>query len=141
MNEERMNNQVEDILAGSSLEIDEFTYFQNLVLIVTRSNLQAKIEKIKEEAKKKNMEACPLSGVIITNYSRSANEPADLDLADDYLKENQVPVLATDLDTYDTVVAISRIEVKINTKTPWKVSRAIELIKDNIAVEKLLDQS
>ncbi|MEM6687382.1 MAG: hypothetical protein AAF617_16500, partial [Bacteroidota bacterium] len=140
LNETRMNNQVEDILAGSTLEIDEFTYFQNLLLIVSYKNLSRKIEKIKEEAKKKNVDRCPLSGVIITGYNKPGNEFIDLDVGDDYLKTNKVPVLATDLDTYDTVVAISQIEVKINTKTPWKVTRAIELIQNNIPIENLLSK-
>ncbi|MEM6719624.1 MAG: AAA family ATPase [Bacteroidota bacterium] len=138
LNEAQINNQVEDILAGSTLEIDEFSYFQNLLLIVTYKNLSRKIEKIKAEAKKKNVDHCPLSGVIITGYKKPDNETINLDMSDDYLKKNKVPVLATDLDTYDTVVAISQIEVKINTQTPWKVTRAIGLIQNNIPIENLL---
>lgn len=139
LNGTEMNKQVEDILAGSTLEIDEFTYFHNLVLIVTHDNLHHKIERINEEAKNKEIEGCPLSGVVITGYNKPGNEAIDFGASDDYLTRHSVPVLATNLDTYDTVVAISRIEVKINTNTPWKVSRAIELIRDNIPVERFLD--
>ncbi|MEM9921518.1 MAG: AAA family ATPase [Bacteroidota bacterium] len=139
LNEGQMNNQVEDILAGSTLEIDEFTYFQNLLLIVTLDGLDRKIEKIKEEAKRKNATGCPLSGVIITGYNKLGNESKDFGVSNDYLRQNQVPVLATNLDTYDTVVSISQIEVKINTRTPWKVRRAIELIQNNIPINQLLD--
>ena len=140
LNEEQMNNQVEEILAGSTVEIDEFTYFQNLLLIVTYDNLEQKIQKIKTEAEKKNMDGCPLSGVIITGYKKPKNESINLDLSKNYLVQNRVPVLATNLDTYDTVVAISQIEVKINTKTPWKVNRAIELIQHNISIDDLLNE-
>ena len=138
LNGDQINNQVEEILAGSTLEINEFTYFQNLLLIVTYDNLEKKIYKIKKEAEKKNMDKCPICGVIITGYNPKMKRSIDLDLCQNYLSENKVPVLATKLDTYDAVVAISQIEVKINTNTPWKVNRAIKMIENNIAIENLL---
>jgi hypothetical protein len=37
------------------------------------------------------------------------------------------------------VLKISRIEVKINQQTPWKVERAIELIGQNVDLQQILD--
>ena len=49
-------------------------------------------------------------------------------------------MIATDLYTYGSVVKISRIEVKINTRTPWKTQRAIELIRENVNVDAILEK-
>lgn len=131
-------NQVEDILAGSLIEIDEFTYFQNIVLVVNYSRYREALHKIIESAKEREIEGTPLSGIIITSDGRKNKWYSEEQLHDPYIEEHQIPLMTTSLDTYDTVVAISRIEVKINVKTPWKVRRATELIQENIDVEALL---
>lgn len=135
MNPKQMYNQVEDILAGAMTEIDEFTYFQNLLLIVTYNNLQSKIRKIEKKAEERGLKGSPLSGVIITRFNKGAEHFIDQGIKNDYLSKYNIPVLATDMDTYDTVVTISQIDVKINTRTPWKVHKAIKLIEDNIPFE------
>lgn len=53
-------------------------------------------------------------------------------LAHNYIKENKLPVVTTALDTLGSVVKITNIEVKINTHTPWKSKRAIELITKHV---------
>jgi BioD-like phosphotransacetylase family protein len=62
------------------------------------------------------------------------------DLTNPYFREHNIPVITTKLDTYGSVVKISRIEVKINTRTPWKVQRAIHLIKENVDFPLILNQ-
>jgi hypothetical protein len=47
-------------------------------------------------------------------------------------------VITTLLDTYGSVVKVSRIEVKINNRTPWKSKRAIELISEHVDFDTLL---
>jgi len=138
INGHRLNNQVADILAGSLVEIDEFTYFQNLLLITSYDNLTATIQKIKQAAAARKLDYAPLSGVIITRLGKQADWHFDKDFDASYLMENEIPVLTTAFDTYDTVIKISQIEVKINMQTPWKVNRAIELIEQNVDIDQLL---
>ena len=45
------------------------------------------------------------------------------------------------LETYAAVLKISRIEVKINLQTPWKVERAVEMIEQNINLDYILEKS
>ncbi|MEM0933377.1 MAG: hypothetical protein AAGJ12_12995, partial [Bacteroidota bacterium] len=137
LNPKQMYKQVEDIIAGSLAAVDELTHFHNLVLIATIDNLKTKIQNIKRKAEAEKLEGCPLSGVIITSYDKFKGSSSASDFDDDYLKAHKIPVLATDLDTYDTVVAISNIEVKINTKTPWKVKRAISLFENNVDLKSI----
>ncbi len=137
-NETSMGNRVAEILAGSLIEIDEFTYFKDMLLVVNSSRFQEAINKIKAAGRERGMEDCPLSGVIITGQGRLAFQSNLAQFQDPYLMEHQIPVLATQYDTYDTVVKISRIEVKINTHTPWKVQRAIELINEYVDLDEIL---
>lgn len=137
-NKHRLNNQVEEILAGSLIQIDEFTYFQNVLLIVNYTNFKKAIRKIKNRAKERSLTKAPLSGVIVTGDGRQGNWYEEHIFKIPYLMENEIPIIATTLETYDTVIAISKIEVKINTSTPWKVSRAIEMIQENIDIDKLI---
>ncbi|MEM1321606.1 MAG: AAA family ATPase [Bacteroidota bacterium] len=139
LNSHKMNNQVEEILAGSSIKIDEFTYFRNLLLIVDQSNLKKAIEKVKHHAQERDLAASPLSGVIITGDGKHGVWYNQEDLTHPYLTANATPVLTTTLETYDTLIAVSRIEVKINTNTPWKVERAIEMIQENVDIQRLIE--
>ena len=59
----------------------------------------------------------------------------------EYIEKYKIPVLTTPLDTLGSVVKISRIEVKINTRTPWKAVRAIELIKKHVNLNSILESS
>ncbi len=136
-NSHKLYNQVEEILAGSSLEIDEFTVLRNVLLIVNQAYFKEAIQKIKSKALELGIEEAPLSGVIVTGDGKQDVWDDKEDITSNYLEENQIPVLTTKYDTYDTVVRISRIEVKINTHTPWKVRRAIELLQENMDVEGL----
>ncbi|MEM0995491.1 MAG: AAA family ATPase [Bacteroidota bacterium] len=137
-NQDHLDNHVAEILAGSLIEIDEFTYFDNVLLVVNSSRFKHAIKKIQDEAAVRGLDHSPLSGVIITGAGRAAFESKRDLFADPYLMENKVPVLTTRFDTYDSVVKISRIEVKINTKTPWKVQRAIELINEHVDLDRIL---
>ncbi len=139
-NGQGMGNQIEEILAGSLIEIDEFTYLRNILLVVNQSRFREALNKIKQQLTERKLEEPPLSGIIITGDGRHNKWYTSESLMDSYIDEHQIPVITTTYDTYDTVVKISQIEVKINTQTPWKVKRAIQLIQDNIDVEKLYNE-
>lgn len=128
MNEEYMDNQVEDIIAGSLVGKNELKHFQNLLLVVSGNRIEEALRKVKFFAYRAGVEN-PLSGIIVTN------ELEYPDWIDDYINENKIPVVHTTLDTFGSVVKISRIEVKINTRTPWKVKRACELIEQNVELD------
>jgi hypothetical protein len=37
------------------------------------------------------------------------------------------------------VIKISKLEVKINRRTPWKIAKAIQLIQENVNVMKMIE--
>lgn len=132
MNEEFMDNQVEDIIAGSLIDRQELKHFKNLLLVVSSTRLEEALRKMKFFSYRAGADDCPLSGIILTN---EIDHPA---WCDDYINEHKIPVVSTKLDTFGSVVKISRIEVKINTRTPWKVKRACELLEDNVDLDLIL---
>ena len=102
--------------------------------------LDEAIEKVKLITKLRKFEKSPISGIIITGDGIHETNPDITSNSEEYVKEHKIPVITTDLDTFGSVVKISRIEVKINTRTPWKTQRAIELIKENVNVDRILEQ-
>lgn len=140
LNGGRMNNRVEDIIAGSLVDVEEFSTFRNILLVASIKRLNEAIEKVDYIAKLKNLDKSPLSGIIVTGDGRHAKWYDEADLNNPYFRKHKIPVLTTKLDTYGSVVKISRIEVKINTRTPWKVKRAIQLIRKNVDLDLLLNK-
>jgi dethiobiotin synthetase len=139
LNDKRLNNRVEDIIAGSLVDVDEVSSLRNILLVVSIKRLNEAIEKIKAISRIKNLQESPLAGVIVTGDGRHAKWYDEADLNNPYFREHQTPVITTTLDTYGSVVKINRLEVKINFKTPWKVNRAVELIRDHINFDLLLE--
>lgn len=132
MNEECLDNQVEDIIAGSLVDKHELKQLNNLLLVVSSNRLEEAIRKITVIAHRAGREESPLSGIIITNDRQYPN------WINDYVRDNKIPLVYTQLDTFGSVVKISRIEVKINTRTPHKVERACELIEQHVQLERFL---
>ncbi len=136
----KLNNQVANIMAGSLVDKDDINLIENSLLVVSHKRFREACAKIKEISAESNLERPPISGVLITGDGRHETWYREEDLRDPYLQAHEIPILTTALDTYGSVVKISRIEVKINTSTPWKVKRAIELIDKHVDLQMILDQ-
>lgn len=138
LNEHRLDNRVEEIIAGSLIDTEELNTFENLLLVVSHRRLDEAMEKITTMSLEKKLDKPMLSGVIVTGDGRHARWYEQADIRNPYFIEHEIPVISTTLDTYGSVVKISRIEVKINNHTPWKVDRAIELINKHVDVDDLI---
>jgi len=132
-NEHKDDNRVEDILAGSLMDVTSFKAEKGLLLVVSTGRVNEAIEKIKLISEKTGITEIPLSGIVATG------EGVINDATRDYIQKNEIPVISTQLDTYGSVIKISRIEVKINLNTPWKVERSIDMIQQNVDLDFILD--
>ena len=109
---------------------------QGVVFVVTKVN--ANLDRILNEVIKRKLTKLPVSGIVITRFGREGDaEQLNQIMQHPYVVKNNIPILSSKLGTYDTMLGISQIEVKINTETPFKVTRAIELINNNVDVTKL----
>ena len=133
-NSERTGNKVESILAGSLIDLQELKSSEDSLLVVGTRSIDTAINKIKSITKLNGITNCPLSGIVATGHGNISQET----LA--YIEEHKIPLIRTDLDTYGSVIKISKIEVKINRNTPWKIRRAIDLIEKNVDLKGLLEE-
>jgi len=127
-----LNNEIEDIIAGSLVRYEELKDSKNLLLVVGAENLHNAIRKVKLLTAAGSDDDTPLAGIVATGKEEINEE------AFEYVDKYQIPLVKTMLDTYGSVLKISRIEVKINRNTPWKVRRAIDLIEENLDWDDLL---
>lgn len=139
MNGKYLDNRIEGIIAGSLVETHDFRTEKDLLLVSSGRRVCEAIDAIQESMTKVDRsEECPLAGIIITGDGKMNNQSYEAIKCTDYVNEHRIPVITTPLDTYGSAVKISGIEVKINTRTPWKIAQANELIRKHINLEPLL---
>lgn len=126
------NNKVEEILAGSLIDLQELKGSSDKLLVVSTKSLNNAIAKIDDLVLRNNLGGSPLCGIVATGVGNIDRNTLQ------YIDKHNLPLIRTHLDTYGCVVKISKLEVKINQNTPWKVKRAIQLIHENVQFESLL---
>ena len=132
-NEDALYNRVRQILAGSLITPDEMRG-DDMLLVVSTMRVDTALEQIRQLSHDMEREGSPLCGIIATGQGSISSASIN------YIRKHNIPLIRTALDTYGTVLKISRIEVKINQRTPWKVQRAIEMIQANINLDLLLER-
>lgn len=133
-NPQSTKNKVADVLAGTVLDRSKLEKRKNLLLVVDKARLDATIERIMEIHEEAEIERWPLSGIIVCGEGEISDETNDI------IDEHETPLVQTELDTYGVVLKVSRIEVKINRDTPWKIKRAIDLIEENVDLDYIVNK-
>lgn len=139
-NDDQLANQVEDIIAGSLVHTEELPAIQNMLLVVSVKRLEEALKKLEHITSSKKLETFPISGIILTGDGLHEQEYNVSEYVQDVINKHQIPVITTKLDTYGSAVKISQIEVKINTRTPWKTMRAIQLIRENVDIDLIIEK-
>ena len=132
LNEEKLYNRVANVISGSMIDYNNMKNPENLLLLTSTNQVDKAVDRIKMLEYMLKLEQSPLSGIVVTGEDEISNETMD------YINLHKIPFVQTNLDTYSSVIKISKIEVKINRHTPWKVQKAIELIGRNTDLEKAL---
>lgn len=134
MNEDMLNNKVKGIIAGSLIDLKEVKEdFVNQLLVVSINRLKEAMKKLGQVGRIMDSDISSLSGVLLTGTGEVDEESAE------YFSQHRIPVLRAKIDTYEAVIKISQIEVKINTRTPWKVKKAVELFKAHVNMDYIMD--
>lgn len=134
-NADFQDNKVESILAGSLIDLKELRSSQDLLLVVATRSINEAIRKIEFMAAQHGIKNCPLSGIVATGEGQMDRHTLK------YIENNNLPLIRSELDTYGAVLRISKIEVKINRSTPWKIKMAIDLIENNVDLSAILAAS
>lgn len=133
-NEDKLDNRVRDVIGGSQMDLQNMVNFDNLLMVVSPSRIDDALQKLNEDSlfMETNSGKSPLSGIILCGRGELKSSTIA------YIQDNRIPVLQTVMDTYESVIKVSRIEVKINLKTPWKVTKAIQLFREHVNLEPVL---
>jgi hypothetical protein len=131
-----LTNLVETVVAASLLAKYDFEAQQGVLLVVSKNRLNESLKRIRLLVENNKISRQPLAGIVITGDGR-LEEKLDEFNELDFVSQYQIPMIATPLDTYGTAVQINRMEVKINTRTMGKARRAVELVRDNVDLEKI----
>lgn len=134
-NADFVDNKVESIIAGSLIDLKELKSSQDLLLVVATRSINEAIRKIEFMAHNHGITNCPLSGIVATGEGQMDKHTIR------YIEKNNLPLIRTELDTYGSVLRISKIEVKINRSTPWKIQMAIDLIENNVNLNAIIEAS
>ncbi|MEM6630657.1 MAG: AAA family ATPase [Bacteroidota bacterium] len=133
-NREKLDNRVQEIIAGSLIDKKVLKNTSNLLLVVSQSRLDDALKKLKEVSMVMGTGETILAGIVISGKGELSES------ATEYVNTFGIPVVSSPMDTYECVIKISRIEVKINTRTPWKVTKAVALFKKYIDVDLLTNR-
>ncbi|MFM2269195.1 MAG: hypothetical protein RL757_2636 [Bacteroidota bacterium] len=136
-NADKLDGQVQDIVAGSLISYEELVSKKmgSQLLVVGASRLDLAISDTIFISEKHDLKGTPFVGIVSTGEGKYSRRTLK------YINDFKIPVVRTALETYGAVLKISKIEVKINQKTPWKVQRAIELIENNVDLNQILEMA
>jgi len=138
--EKKLLNRIEKIIPGSLIyDVENIHKRNNQLLVVSYKRANESVRTVEMISKKMGRDTTPLAGIILTGEGRlnpGQGEHPSIDM--EYIERHQIPVVSTNLDTLGAYTKINQIEVKINTDTPWKVRRAIELIKNHVDLERIM---
>jgi len=124
--EARGYQKVDKIVAGSLIKNEDLEEGEDILLIVSSRVIDDALDHVINFHQLKGLEKSPIAGIVVTGEGQLSQNSLD------FIEEHKVPLIRTQLDTYAVVVKFSKLEVKINRKTPWKISKAIELINENV---------
>ncbi|HHS95570.1 MAG TPA: hypothetical protein ENJ45_03190, partial [Phaeodactylibacter sp.] len=121
-NEKYGTNLVDKIIPGSLIdELEHAEDTDHILIVVSYKHIDtiiAQIERVEQTNK-----SLTISGIVITGE----DSPQLVNIKSrelQFFEKRDIPVISTALDTLGTFTKINRLEVKINTNTPWKIARA-----------------
>ncbi len=139
-NEQNLDNWMEDFLSGSLVDTEKLLHSRNLLLIVSPKRIFSAIQKIQEFSLMHGFSHSPLSGIIITGDGMHEIPIKDYSRVYSYIAQYRLPVISSPLDPLGAAIKISKIEVKINVRTPWKAERAVEMIGKHVDLDFILGE-
>ncbi len=119
-------------MAGSLIDANRIKTSKNILMVVGADRVNSALHKVELLSNVNDIDRSPIAGIVATGEGDINDESIA------YVHKHQIPLIRTQLDTFGSVIKISRIEVKINRHTPWKIGKAIKLIKDNVDLGRVI---
>ena len=111
--EDYIDELVQDTIAGSLIDLEDLNTDHNYLLIVSTQRLTAALTKLRNIWTYKNIPP-DLTGVVVTGDGLVSEDNIH------FLDSHNIPVIKTHYDTYESVIKINELDVKLNTKSTSK---------------------
>ncbi|MCS6929796.1 MAG: dethiobiotin synthase [Saprospiraceae bacterium] len=135
---EKMENRIATIVSGSLVESYDLKVHRNILIVSNSLRLPEVLRKMTRMAQTQGISHPDVAGILVTGAD-DGHPPIQNDpLCRDFILQHHIPVVECALDAYGAALRISALEVKINTRTPWKVKRATELIREYVDIDQLV---
>lgn len=125
---DNLGNHISNILVGAMEPAEAVGYVKDKSLIITPGDREDLISAVLKS------KAGGVSGIVLTGEKSVSSNMADV------LKQSGIPVLLAPQDTYSVVSTIHDLTVKIRPQDTNKINRAIEVIKQYVDFEKILER-
>lgn len=124
---ENLNNRVEGLLTSNQLKAEGVKPSHNQLLITSTQRLDHMLSQMCQY----QGQVWPLSGLVLSGGDMLSPQ------AREWIHHYHIPVVFTEMDTYEAVIEFSRIKVKLNPKARWKIDQAIEHFTPHLNLEPL----
>lgn len=138
LNPEFMENRIAGIFSGSLVETYDLQQHKNILLVSNGLRLPEVLRKVIAQADRQGVSHPDIAGILVTGAADGHPSIQTNSFCMEFIEKYKVPVIESTLDTYGAALKINSIEVKINTRTPWKVDRATELVQEHVNVDQLI---
>ena len=132
LNAGQTERKVRDIMPGSLIDAERFLRSKDVLLVAGADRVNSTIKKVDLLLKVNRITTSPIAGIVATGEGDVSADSIS------FMNDHKIPLIRTHLDTYGSVIKISRIEVKINLNTPWKIKRAIDLINNHVDLDQII---
>lgn len=131
--DDQLDRLVENVVVGSLMEIGTFHPDKRYLLVVSVSRLKPALNNLQEIWRSYNNMQPNLVGVLLSG----PNDPDKAEL--NFFVQNNITVMRTSFDTYETIQKIAHLEVKLNAKATEKISRAIDLFDEHVKIDRIVE--
>ncbi|QQS27449.1 MAG: AAA family ATPase [Sphingobacteriales bacterium] len=131
-NPDKLTNLVEGTIAGSLVDLESLNPLKQYLLVVSIRRFNDALSKLQGIWAEHGI-APNLAGVILTGQALVANEYLD------FMRTYQIPTIRTHYDTYESIIKLSKLDVKLNTKAPHKIQKAIEIVEEYVNMDRICE--
>ncbi len=130
---EKTNVLVEGVIAGSLVDLNDLNTEQKYLLVVSARRLLDALRKLDNIFWHQHNIQPNLAGIVLTGTSKVEER------AKSFIDRYEIPTIRTHYDTYESIIRISRIEVKLNSNAPNKIVKAQKMIDEHVDIDRICE--
>lgn len=132
--EKALGNFISKIIVGAMIVKDALPYLSEHTLIITPGDREDIINMALESVKEDSKEESKVSGIVLTGGMTPSKDIMDT------LEKKSIPVLLAKYDTYSVASTVQNVTVKIRPEDKDKIDAAVNLIKDFVDLNRVVER-